>query len=203
MAMTQSDALMALPKIQAGSPSDLAKLLEALVRGDFVGLLDSTELGYLNGVTAGTGAASKAVVLDANGQASIPGGLTVTPTTLTAAGAVTAADSGKTFFLNNATGFATALPAPAAGLRFTFISILANTSGNHTITTATSANIIKGQQYVAADAAGDTGTADDTISFVANQSVAGDRVELFSDGTSWFAYAHSAVAAGMTFTQAS
>jgi len=51
--------------------------------------------------------------------------------------------------------------------------------------------------------AGDFGTADDTISFVANQSIAGDKVELFSDGTSWFAYAISKVAAGITFTQAS
>ena len=50
--------------------------------------------------------------------------------------------------------------------------------------------------------AGDFGTADDTISFVASNALAGDRVEVFSDGTSWFAYARSKVAAGVTFTQA-
>jgi hypothetical protein len=55
---------------------------------------------------------------------------------------------------------------------------------------------------VAGDA-GDFGTADDTISFVANQSLPGDRIELRSDGTSWFAYATSKVAAAITFTQAS
>ena len=66
-----------------------------------------------------------------------------------------------------------------------------------------SANIIQGNQNSVAGDAGDSGTADDTISFVANQSVAGDRVHVVSDGTSWFAYAISRVAAGITFTQAS
>jgi hypothetical protein len=58
------------------------------------------------------------------------------------------------------------------------------------------------QNSVAGDA-GDTGTADDTITFVGGQSLAGDKVVLFSDGTSWFAHAFSKVAAGITFTQAS
>ena len=128
----------------------------------------------------------------------------VTNSTITAATAApTAAQSGTTFFLSKADGIAVTLPAPAAGLRYTFIVKTAPTSGTTSIVTTSSANIIKGQQYVAADAAGDTGTADDTITFVANQAVAGDRVELISDGTSWFAYAFSAVAAGITFTQAS
>lgn len=58
-------------------------------------------------------------------------------------------------------------------------------------------------QVCSADAAGDTGTADDTITFVDGQAVAGDRVDVVSDGTSWFAFAFSRVAAGITFTQAS
>ena len=37
-------------------------------------------------------------------------------TTLTAASTLTAEDSGRVFFLNSATEFATTLPAPAAGL---------------------------------------------------------------------------------------
>lgn len=122
---------------------------------------------------------------------------------LTAASSVTAAQSGTTFFLNAATEFATTLPAPAAGLRYTFIVKAAPSGANYTIVTASSANIIKGQAYPASGDAGDTGTADDTISFVSAQSVAGDRVELYCDGTSWFAYAYCAVAAGVTFTQAS
>lgn len=123
--------------------------------------------------------------------------------TLTAASTLSADDSGTTYFLNSATEFATTLPAPAAGLRYTFIVKAAPSGANYTIVTASSANIIKGQAYPASGDAGDTGTADDTISFVSAQSVAGDRVELFCDGTNWFAYAYCAVAAGVTFTQAS
>jgi len=123
--------------------------------------------------------------------------------TVTAAGSITAADHNCQILLNNATGFATTLPAPIAGFRCEVINILANTSGNHTLVTASSANVIKGLQNSVAGDAGDFGTADDTISFVANQSLAGDFVELRSDGTSWFAYARSKVAAGITFTQAS
>ena len=122
---------------------------------------------------------------------------------VTATNVIAATENGKTFFIDNATGFDSTLPAPALGLRFTFINKTENTSGNHTIVTTSSANIIKGNQNSVAGDAGDFGTADDTISFVANQSIAGDKVELFCDGTSWFAYAISKVAAGITFTQAS
>lgn len=123
--------------------------------------------------------------------------------TVTATAVITAADHNSIIFIDNATGFVTTLPAPIAGFQCEVISKTANTSGNHTVVTASSANVIKGNQNSVAGDAGDFGTADDTISFVANQSVAGDRVELRSDGTSWFAYATSKVAAGITFTQAS
>lgn len=120
--------------------------------------------------------------------------------TATAASTLTAADSGKTIFLNSATEFVTTLPLPAAGLRFTFIVKAAPVGTAYTVVTNGGANIIKGQQYNAAGAAGDTGTADDTITFVESSSVAGDRVELISDGTSWFAYAFCTLAASITFT---
>lgn len=120
--------------------------------------------------------------------------------TATAASALTAADSGKTIFLNSATEFATTLPLPAAGLRFTFIVKAAPVGTSYTVVTKNSANIIKGMQVNSAAAAGDTGTADDTITFVAGSSVAGDRVELISDGTNWFAYAFCTLAASITFT---
>ena len=123
--------------------------------------------------------------------------------TLTAATTLTGLDSGKTIFIDNATGFATTLPLPRAGMKFTFINKTANTSGNHTIVTASSANIIAGNQNSVAGDAGDTSTADDTISFVANNSLAGDKVELTTDGVTWFAFVVSRVAAGVTFTQAS
>lgn len=128
---------------------------------------------------------------------------TVATTTLTAASTLTAAQSGTTLVLSSATEFATTLPAPAAGLVYTFIVGAAPSGANYTIVTASSANIIKGQAYPASGDAGDTGTADDTISFVSGSSVAGDTVTVFSDGTSWFAKAFCAVAAGVTFTTAS
>jgi len=132
---------------------------------------------------------------------SVTGAATVT--TLAAASTLTAAQSGTTFFLSAATEFATTLPAPAAGLTYTFIVGAAPSGASYTIVTGSSANIIKGQAYPASGAAGDTGTADDTISFVDGQAVAGDMVTVISDGTSWFAKAWCAVAAGVTFTQAS
>jgi hypothetical protein len=122
---------------------------------------------------------------------------------LTAASTLTNADNGTIFFLNSATEFATTLPAPFLGAEFTFIVKAAPSGANYTIVTGSSANIIQGNQNSVAGDAGDSGTADDTISFVSGSSVAGDKVELYSDGTSWFAYAISRVAAGITFTQAS
>lgn len=124
-------------------------------------------------------------------------------TTLTAASTLTAAQSGTTLFLNSATEFVTTLPLPSAGLMYTFIVTAAPSGASYTVVTNGSANIIKGQAVNAAGVAGDTGTADDTISFVDAQAVAGDTVTVVSDGTSWFAYAFCAVAAGVTFTTAS
>lgn len=122
---------------------------------------------------------------------------------VTATNAITAAESGTTFFLNSTTEFVSTLPAPALGLTYTFIVAAAPSGASYTIVTNGSANIIKGQAVNAAGVAGDTGTADDTISFVDGQAVAGDRVDVVSDGTRWFAYGVCAVAAGITFTQAS
>ena len=126
----------------------------------------------------------------------------IAQSSLTAASTLTAADSGNAYFLDSATEFATTLPLPAAGLSFTFIVKAAPSGANYTIVTANSANIIKGQAYPASGDAGDTGTADDTISFVSAAAVAGDMVTVVSDGTSWFAKAWCAVATGVTFTQA-
>lgn len=191
--------------------------------------ISQAELAFLDGVVAGTQAANKAVVADSNvntgvskvtqlwiGASGSESQVTATPTqinvaslaasatrTSTTTDTVTAADHGVTIFLNNATGYVTTLPAPIAGFACTFINKTANTSGNHTIVTNSSANIIKGNQNSVAGDAGDSGTGDDTINFVANSSVAGDKVELMCDGTSWFAYAISRVAAGITFTTAS
>ena len=79
----------------------------------------------------------------------------------------------------------------------------APSGASYTIVTAGSANIIRGLQNSVFGDAGDFGATDDTISFVDGQSQIGDKVELYCDGTNWFAYAISRVAAGVTFTTAS
>lgn len=192
--------------------------------------LTVTELNKLAGVTGGTTSASKALVVDADKRLDTivvaDGGLflgtgagtAITATAseinqytdesarnevVTATNVIAANESGKTFFLDSATEFVSTLPLPALGLRFTFIVKTAPSGASYTIVTNGSANIIKGNQNSVAGDAGDFGTSDDTISFVDGQSVAGDKVELFCDGTNWFAYAISKVAAGVTFTTAS
>ena len=146
----------------------------------------------------------------ATGTSTIGTGLTITTPlytefteSVTATNVITAAESGSTFLLNSATEFVSTLPAPAAGLRFTFIVVAAPSGASYTVVTNASANIIKGMQVCAADAAGDTGTADDTVTFADGQAVEGDMITVWSDGTSWFIIAHSRVAAGITFTTAS
>lgn len=144
-------------------------------------------------------------VVAIGGALSVTGGITgiAASEVVTATNVITAAESGTTFFLNSTTEFVSTLPAPALGLEYTFIVSAAPSGASYTVVTTSSANIIKGNQNSVAGDAGDSGTADDTISFVDGQAVAGDKVYVISDGTSWFAYAISKVAAGVTFTQAS
>ena len=75
-------------------------------------------------------------------------------------------------------------------------------AASYTIVTDSAAEIIVGHALCAADAAGDAETTAGatTITFVDGQAVVGDRVDLISDGTTWFASARCAVAAGVTFT---
>jgi hypothetical protein len=120
---------------------------------------------------------------------------------------IAAGETGKTFFLNHATEFVSTLPAPAAGLKFTFVVSGAPSGASYTIVTASSANIIKGQVYSSdLDAAGnaDFETAGgDTITLVDSKSVAGDRVDVICDGTNWFAYCFCSVFDAITITTAS
>lgn len=126
---------------------------------------------------------------------------------VSATNVITAAETGSVFFLNSATEFVSTLPAPAAGLKFTFIVTAAPSGASYTIVTNSSSNIIKGQAYTsdvnsATDADFETAGCD-TISFVDSKSVAGDRVDLVCDGTNWFAYGFSSVFDAITFTTAS
>lgn len=129
---------------------------------------------------------------------------TVASEVVAAANVITASESGKTFFLASATEFASTLPAPALGLKFTFIVSAAPSGASYTIVTEGGCQILAGHVLTSgfADSGSDvettaTGT---TITFVDSVAVVGDRVELISDGTSWFASCICAVEAGITIT---
>jgi hypothetical protein len=120
----------------------------------------------------------------------------------TAARTLTIYESGKTCFLGSATGFALTLPAPSAGLKFTFIVKTQPTSGGHTVVTSGAAEVLGGSIVTSATGAADTeaditGT---TVTFVASTAVVGDRVEMISDGVGWYAFGISSIATGITIT---
>ena len=114
---------------------------------------------------------------------------------------VTAAESGKTFFLNLVGGFTVTLPAPAEGLKYKFVVATAPTTA-YIIATNGSDNIINGSVCSPeVSALVSVVAAADAINFVANLAVIGDYVELESDGTSWFISGMTFVQDGMTTTQ--
>jgi len=120
---------------------------------------------------------------------------------VTATNIITAAESGKTFFLDAVAGFASTLPAPAAGLKFTFIVKTAPTSNGYTIVTnGTTQKVLKGLVLAAADAAGDVSAGGTTATLVANQALPGDRIDMACDGTIWYMVGYTQVAAGITIT---
>lgn len=128
---------------------------------------------------------------------------TVASEIVTATNVITAAESGTTFFLNAATEFDSALPAPAQGLFYRFIVTDAPETADYTITTNASAQILAGQVFGSDGGDGDSETTPTatTITFVAGASVVGDMAEVWSDGTSWFARCFTNVATtGITIT---
>ncbi|HEU4636895.1 MAG TPA: hypothetical protein VFS41_11990 [Edaphobacter sp.] len=135
------------------------------------------------------------------------GVLAFPPEIVTATNVITEDESGKTFFLNSSTEFVSTLPAPKIGMRFTFIVTAAPSGASYTIVTNGSSNIIKGAVFTsdvnsATDADLET-SGGDTISFVDAKAVAGDRVELYCDGTNWFAHGFCTVFDAITITTAS
>lgn len=123
---------------------------------------------------------------------------------IAAADTLTAADNGKTIFLNHATEFAITLPAPFLGARFEFIVANAPETASYTIVTEGGCQILAGHVLTSgfADSGSDVETAatGTTITFVDSISVVGDKATLVSDGSSWFASCICAVEAGITIT---
>lgn len=114
---------------------------------------------------------------------------------------IEAAESGKTFFLNDVDGFTSTLPAPAAGLNYKFIVSLAPTEAGYVIDTG-AANIIYGIiDTVPADDAGIAVAAQQKLTFVVDVALIGDWVELTSDGTNWYVRGGVNVVEALTVAQ--
>lgn len=116
--------------------------------------------------------------------------------TISAARTLTASDSGKLFTLSAAAGVAVTLPSVAiAGFKARFTVGAAFATTNFTVVAPTA--VIQGSADVNSTlvpAANET-----TISFVATAETVGDYIEIYSDGTNFYAYGIAAAAGGITF----
>jgi len=150
----------------------------------------AAELNILDGVTATAAEINMAADSSANVEV------------VTTTNVITAAESGKTFFLNSGTDFVSTLPAPAAGLRFKFVVTTAATTTAHTIVTTAGANVIYGAVATTDGNASLLASAEDTISLTktATGGIVGDQVEVICDGTNYYVSGLVSVAAGITFT---
>ena len=98
--------------------------------------LSSTELGFLDTVTASSGVvASKAVIANSSGQ--VPHVAVTVRHTTGNTRTLTAAESGATVFLDKADGVVITLPAWAAGLNYRFVVVTSVTSNAYKLSTAT------------------------------------------------------------------
>jgi hypothetical protein len=188
--MALTDANFA-PVQNCGAFSTAEKKAVRKLFNNVLGDTTSTELDALAGTTATAAELNMAADNSANVEV------------VTATNVITAAESGKTFFLNSATEFVSTLPAVAAGLRFTFIVSAAPSGANYTVIAASGTPIVGHVVSSDLNAAGDSGfstTGVLTISFVSAKAVKGDRVELVCDGTNWYASAACSLFDAITFS---
>tara|TARA_R110000803_G_scaffold83760_1_gene149836 strand:+ start:45 stop:458 length:414 start_codon:yes stop_codon:yes gene_type:complete len=113
---------------------------------------------------------------------------------------LTAATSGTSYDLTTAgtDGAAVTLPALEAGLNFRFVVGSAFATTNWTVVSTT--NVINGNVLVAG--AHVAGASENTISFVASAESVGDWVDLYCNGTLWFAKGSGVTTGSITFTAA-
>jgi hypothetical protein len=123
---------------------------------------------------------------------------------LTAARVLTAADSGKVFFLKLAVGFNITLPAPAVGLNYKFYVNIAPTGGAGYTITAAAINTMVGQVYssTGGDADSTTTFIADLMTFVNDAAVIGDSLDVYSDGVGWYGRGFCNADTGITTTEA-
>jgi hypothetical protein len=92
------------------------------------------------------------------------------------------AESGQTFYLKRGGGITITLPTPLLGLKYSFVQFTTQTT-DYTIGTNGGANILHGSRLQLDGLSNIIG--DDTITFVAGDSVFGDRVDMECDGSNW------------------
>jgi hypothetical protein len=130
--------------------------------------------------------------------------LWVTGQVLPSAKSLTHGDAGKTFYLNSTAEFETVLPAPKLGMKFEFVVKAAPSGASYVISSKGDTNIILGQIYTSdVNSATDCDfeiTGADNINFADGAAVVGDKVQVVSDGTYWYAYGFCSVYNGITFT---
>lgn len=164
--------------------------VETLTIGGTEVTATAAELNILDGVTAT--AAEINAAADVSGRAEV----------VTATNVLTAAESGKTFFLSAAAGFLTTFPAPALGLEYNFIVKTAPTSNGYTFApNGGTANIIViGVNELEVDTA-DDGPYDDNadlVTLVANIAAVGDYIHFWCDGTLWYGRGQTNLDGGIT-----
>ena len=111
---------------------------------------------------------------------------------LTAAATLVKADSGTIYTLGTAGGFDVALPnaaAAQAGWYARFVVKVAPTTAYTISATAGDGDNMYGSVQGSEGGAGDltNGTGTDVLTFVANKAQIGDFIELYTDGTNWYA----------------
>ena len=113
--------------------------------------------------------------------------------TISSATTLTAADSGKWYKLNNATGVTVTLPALKSGVNFKFIVAAAFATSNFIIDSAEGDNI---EGVLVVNGASVVASGEDQINFVNTAESAGDTVTLRSNGTNWYISAATASSSG-------
>lgn len=122
--------------------------------------------------------------------------------TLTAATTLTGAEQFGNFFLNSTTEFAVTLPSAFAGAEYNFYVAAAPSGASYTIVSPT-ANIVGHVVTSDVNSATDAdfeATGATTITLVDGKAVKGDRVQLVSDGTNWYATVFTSVFDGATIS---
>lgn len=114
--------------------------------------------------------------------------------TISAATTVTAADSGKTYYLSAAAGAAITIPAPSAGLKYKFVIASAFATTDWTV--AATGAIVHGAVDVNSTLV--LGAGITTITFANAAETVGDWVTVESDGTLWYLNGVAQAVGGIT-----